>query len=541
MSSAGRLVADLARPQLLRRLAETGVLDPRVLLAAAATLPWLVGRGPCLGLMSQIHGLARPRRIAVVDRDGPLSWSELDARVNRLAGGLGALGVAGKVALLLRNGRHFVEAMLAAQKIGLVAAPLNTWGKRPELEGILTRERPEALVYDTRHAAELDGAVPDGVQLVHVGPDADRLDGSVGYERLLERGSTWPPSPVTARPGVSRVLIHTSGTTGTPKAASRSTGMAGGAALLGVLDAVPFRHDDVLYLPNPLFHALGVFTFAVGMVSGATMVLPDRFDPQQAWGDLGQHRITAACFVPVMLRRMLDARQASSVDSSPLRILLVSGAAVPPELRRRVGQCFGPVLYDLYGSTEAGWIAIATPESIAEAPESVGRPIAGVEVVLLGDRDEVVTEGEGEIHVRSMVTFEGYASGERAEQRDGYLATGDVGTFDEAGRLYVVGRADDMIVVGGENVYPDEVDEVIEAVDGVAEGAVVGVDDDEMGQVLEAFFVGEVEPTTVEQACREQLPSYKVPRRFHRVEELPRTSTGKVIRAELADEVKEAR
>lgn len=535
-AGARQLLGELARPDTLRRLMEVGVLHPRFLAASAAALPWAVGRGPSLGLLSQIHALARARKTAVVDRDGELSWLELDQRVNQLARGLGTLTEPDdEVALLLRNGRQFVETVLASQKTGRIAAPLNTWARTRELAGVLDRERPRVLVYDTRHAGQLRGAVRDRTALVHVGPDDDALPGSRPYPALRETGSRLPPAPVTARRGSAKVLIHTSGTTGTPKAAARGTGTESGAAALGVLDAVPFRHDDVMYMPNPLFHAFGLFTFAVGMFTGATMVLPDSFDPARAWRDLVDHGITAASLVPVMLRRMLDVDDPPDVRPDRLRILLASGAAMPPGLRRRVRERFGEVLYDLYGSTEAGWIAIATPASLQEAPAAVGRPVAGVEVAILDDAGRPASDGEGEIHVRSMATFDGYASGERSDHRAGYLATGDLGYLDDAGYLHVVGRADDMAVVGGENVYPDEVEAVIEELSGVTEVAVIGVDDDEMGQVLAAFVVGDADRDRIVTACREQLPSYKVPRRVHTVEELPRTSTGKVLRTALAE------
>lgn len=535
--STGRLLSDLAEPSTVSRLVEIGVLHPRFLAAGAATLPWVIGRGPSLGSLSQIHGIGRPSRTAVVDREGSLTWRELDRRVNRLAGALRDRGVepGEQVALVLRNGRRFVETVLACQKVGIVAAPLNTWGKQPELGGILDRERPAVLVYDVRHVDQLDGAVPDGIGLVHVGGDDDALDRSVDYEGFLERGSERPPAPVASDTGSARVMIHTSGTTGTPKAASRGTGAEGGAAILGVLDAVPFRHDDVMYMPNPLFHALGVLTLSIGMLTGATMVLPDGFDPEQAWRDLDEHGITAASFVPVMLRRMLELDDTPDVELGGLRVVLASGAAMPPELRRRILDRLGDVLYDLYGSTEAGWIAIADPETLREAPDAVGRPVAGVELTILDEDGQPVDEGEGEIHVRSPATFEGYASGEETDERAGYLSTGDLGVLDDRGYLHIVGRADDMVVVGGENVYPDEVEAVIAEVEGVEESAVVGADDADLGQVLVAYVTGDVDADSVREVCGDRLPSYKVPRRVHVVDELPRTSTGKVVRDELEE------
>lgn len=529
-----QLLRDLARPRTLRRLADIGVLGPRRLLAAATCLPRLLRSGPSLAVLAGIHARSRGRAAAVVDRHGTLTWAELDERIDRLAGGWRTLDVGRdtRVAMLLRNGREFTEVLLAAQRSGAVAAPLNTWGPGRELGGILERERPPVLVYDTRHADQLEGVVPEGTSLVHVGDDADALAGSVSYERLLSGPRRRPPRVGWNTP---RVLVHTSGTTGVPKAAARSTGLEGAASLLGVLDLVPYRSDDVMYVPNPLFHALGLLMAVVGLATGATMVLPDRFDPRRALGDLEDHGITAASFVPVMLRRMLSLEDPPAVDTSALRILLVSGAALPEELRRRAVERFGEVVYDLYGSTEAGWVAIATPETMRRAPGAVGHPVPGVQLALLDEDGTPVERGEGEIHVRGPGTFEGYASGEDTEGRAGYLSTGDLGHLDDDGYLHVVGRADDMAVVGGENVYPDEVEGVIDELDGVDDCAVVGVDDEEMGQVLVAFVLGSAGEQAVVDHCRDRLPSYKVPRRVHPVDELPRTATGKVIRDELSE------
>jgi fatty-acyl-CoA synthase len=536
MEELRRLVETL-RPGTLRRLAEMGILDPRRVVAGAVALPWVIGRGASLGSLSQIHATSRPQRTAVIDRHGSLTWWELERRVNALAHALGNLGVepGEQAVILLRNGRQFCESVLAAGKIGVVAAPLNTWAKPRELGAILDRARPAVLLYDSRHADQLQGVVPDETRLVHVGPDDDALDGSSPYEELLARESSRPPSPVVRDRGSGTVLIHTSGTTGTPKAAARSAGTAGAAALLGLLDAVPYRHDDIMYIPNPMFHALGLGVFGVAMGSGATMVLPDAFDPRRSLEDMARHHVTAASFVPVMLRRILDLDDPPEVGPSALRIVLVSGSAMPAELRQRTMARFGEVLYDMYGSTEAGWIAIATPETMRAAPSSVGRPVTGVDVAILDPAGDPVGAGEGEVHVRSGAMFDGYASGEDTKQREGYLSTGDLGFLDDDGYLHIVGRADDMVVVGGENVYPDEVEALIAELDGIDDVAVVGADDEEMGQVLVAYVAGTATAEEVIEACARDLASYKVPRRVEIVEEVPRTATGKILRRNLTD------
>jgi len=237
-----------------------------------------------------------------------------------------------------------------------------------------------------------------------------------------------------------------------------------------------------------------------------------------------------------MIHRVLSLPDGarSRHDLSSLRILLASGSAIPPDLRRAVADLFGPVLYDLYGSTEAGWVSIATPEDMQEHPATAGRPVPGVEVAVFSPTGIRLPAGRrGELFVKSSALFEGYTSGEEKERRGAFMSLGDLGRLDRDGYLYVEGRADDMVVVGGENVYPREIEDVVRAVPGVRDVAVFGAPDPEYGQTIVAFVVGKVDPDAIVEACRSQLASFKVPRRVELVDELPRTSTGKVLKREL--------
>jgi fatty-acyl-CoA synthase len=205
-----------------------------------------------------------------------------------------------------------------------------------------------------------------------------------------------------------------------------------------------------------------------------------------------------------------------------------------PALRAAASKTFGDVLYDLYGSTEAGWVTIATPEDMRLHPTTVGKPVPGVEVAALdANGSPLPPEEHGELYVCSGVLFDGYTSGESRLSHGGFVSLGDVGHFDAEGFLYVEGRSDDMVVVGAENVYPIEVEEVIESIEGIVEAAVLGAPDEEFGQVLSAFVVGTVDAETVRARCAAELASYKVPRRIQVLDELPRTGTGKVLKREL--------
>jgi acyl-CoA synthetase (AMP-forming)/AMP-acid ligase II len=275
----------------------------------------------------------------------------------------------------------------------------------------------------------------------------------------------------------------------------------------------------------------------MGIALGATFVLPDRFDARDSLRLIEEQGATVAGFVPVMLRRILDlpARQRQPKPSG-LRAVIASGSAIEPEMRKEIRGFFGDVLYDLYGSTEGGWVAIATPSDIAADVRTAGRPVRGVEVAVFDDDGDRLPAGEqGVVHVRSGALFEGYQSGESAPERNGFLSMGDMGWLDDDGRLFVEGRADDMVVVGGENVYPAEVERVLSRVRGVEDVAVIGVPDRQYGHVLAAFVVGSASSASIEAAAKRDLASFKVPRTVERVRELPRTSTGKVLRRELTE------
>jgi acyl-CoA synthetase (AMP-forming)/AMP-acid ligase II len=523
-----RRLATALDPRTGLAVARTGLATPRRAVASWLASPWLVGRGASLGILSHINAMDCPSRPAIHDREGTLAWREVEDRSTRLARALARLGVGsdGPVATLVRNGREAVECILAAQKLGVTIAPLNTWGREAELAKLLDRLRPSVLIADRRHAAPIAHAIPDDTEEVLTGEQ---------YESLVAAETGLPLFPVAVPRRHGRIVIHTSGTTGTPKAAARSARSSGPLAVAGLLATLPVRRGDTIVCPAPLFHSFGLLVTSLGLALGGTLVLPEEFDPKGTLRLIHDHDADLAALVPVMLRRILDlpARQRMPKPSG-LRALLVSGSAMSPELRAETRELFGEVLYDLYGSTEGGWVAVATPEDIAADATTAGRPVRGVDVAVFDDDGNRLGPGErGTLHVRSGALFEGYQSGESAQGRGGFLSMGDLGYLDEDGRLYVEGRADDMVVVGGENVYPAEVEQTIARVRGVDDVAVVGVPDRRYGHVLAAFVVGSAKPNAIEAAARKELASFKVPRTIRVVDGLPRTSTGKVLRREL--------
>ena len=531
-------IAEIANPKTLKRLKAAGAMNPKAPFAIARAMPWLLGRGPSLGIVSKMHAVVLGDKPAIHDIHGTLTWKELDERANRAANMLTSLGLQGndRVAMVLRNGREIVEVALGAQKLGIIACPLNTWAKTKELQATLEQSDPKVLIYDVKHAEQVEKVAGDKIQLVAVGDPGLSLDGSLGYEMLLEEASASPPPPFTRNAGAAKIVIHTSGTTGTPKGAARNSSAAGLGTLANLIARVPYRRDDVIFCPAPMFHSFGLATFTFGAALGATLVLPEKFDPEGSLEWIEKYKATAASFVPVMLRRIvsLDDEVKKRYDLSSLRIVMTSGSVLSDDLRKAATELFGEVIYDLYGSTEIGWVAIATPEDMRSKPKTVGMPVEGIDVAVFSpEGDRLGSNETGELYVKSSILFEGYTSGESKDERDGYMAIGDYGKLDDDGYLFVESRTDDMVVVGGENVYPIEVEQVIESIDGVNEVTVLGVQDEEYGEVLAAFVVGTADVDAIEARCKAELASYKVPRRIELRDELPRNATGKIVKREL--------
>ena len=336
-------------------------------------------------------------------------------------------------------------------------------------------------------------------------------------------------------------MILTSGTTGTPKGAARKQpdSLEPAAALFS---KIPLKARETTMIAAPMFHSWGFAHFSLALPLASTLVLRRKFDPLDTLRAVAHHRATALAVVPVMLQRMLDLgdEQISRYDVSALKVIAASGSALPGELATQVMDAFGDVLYNLYGSTEVAWATIATPEDLRAAPGTAGRPPLGTVVKLLDADGREVAPGEGgRIFVANEMVFEGYTGGGSKEVVRGLMSTGDVGRFDAAGRLFVEGRDDEMIVSGGENVFPREVEDLLAKHAEIEEAAVVGVPDDQFGQRLKAFVVarkaGELDEGQVQAYVKKNLARYKVPREVVFVDQLPRNATGKVRQAQAAD------
>ncbi|MDP8967278.1 MAG: acyl-CoA synthetase [Actinomycetota bacterium] len=530
-----------AKALTARTLIECGMFAParpdRLVLALKAISDW----GPTTAGGYTASAVRYPDAVSIIDDAGSLTFGEVHRRTNALAHAWSDEGIVedDSVALLCRNHRGFVEAMVACSKLGADALFLNTAFSGPQLAEVCEREQPRAIVYDEEFDDLVARAAPDSRRFVAWSDGGSPRAGAELLETLIERGD---PSDVVVPATKGRIVILTSGTTGTPKGANRKLPETLDP-IAALIEKIPLRARERTLIAAPLFHSWGLAHLILGIALSSTLILQRRFDPQDALSAIDEHGATALIAVPVMLQRMLELgpRTLGRYDTGSLRVIAASGAALPGELATKVMDAFGDILYNLYGSTEVAWATVATPEDLRAAPGTAGRPPRGTVVRLYDADDREVGRGEtGRIFVGNELCFDGYSDGGNKALVDGLMSSGDVGHFDEGGRLFVDGRDDEMIVSGGENVFPREVEDAIATLDGVEEVAAVGVQDAQFGQRLRAFVVvgdaATVSEQDVKAHVRANLARFKVPREVVFVDELPRNATGKVLKRELVED-----
>jgi fatty-acyl-CoA synthase len=490
-----------------RVLQKAGIVRPerpdKLVRIATALARW--GPTPAAGYTAS--AIRSPDRPAVIDDIGAVTFSEVDRRTNALANALADAGIneGDGIAIMCRNHRGFIDATVAASKLGANALYLNTAFAGPQIADVVAREKPKALIYDEEFKNLIDYAGHGRLRFVGWSDSDDPGDPTL--EQLIAGGDGSQVVPPTDR---GRVVILTSGTTGAPKGASRKQpdSMAPAAALFS---RIPLRARETTMIAAPMFHSWGFAHF--------TLVV-----------------------VPVMLQRIMELppETIAKYDLPALRVIAASGSTLPGELATKVMDTFGDVLYNLYGSTEVAWATIATPEDLRTAPGTAGKPPHGTVVKLLDENGREVAPGEtGRIFVNNELMFEGYTGGGSKDVIDGLMSTGDVGHFDPDGHLFVAGRDDEMIVSGAENVFPREVEDLLATHEAIEDVAVIGVDDEEFGQRLKAFVVKRKGKSLSEDDVRafvkSNLARYKVPRDVEFVDELPRNATGKVLKRELRE------
>jgi fatty-acyl-CoA synthase len=498
--------------------------------------------GPTPAAGYSTNAILRPDDTAIIDELGTLTFGEVNERTNALANAWldAGIGEGDGVAIMCRNHRGFIEATVAASKLGAHALYLNTAFAGPQLTEVVQREKPTAIVYDQEFAELLEDAGKRRKRFIGWVDDDSPPDPTL--EELIESGDTASPVPPAE---AGRVVILTSGTTGTPKGATRKQ-PDGLSPAISLLSRIPLKAGERTMIAAPLFHSWGFAHFTLGMALHSTYVLQRKFDPEGTLSAIAQHECTSCPMVPVMLKRILELPEEvrNKYDTSSLRTVPTSGSALPGDLAINFMDEFGDVVFNLYGSTEVAWATIATPADLRAAPGTAGKPPLGTTLKIFDEDGRELPRGEtGRIFVANEMLFEGYTGGGSKDMIDGLMSSGDVGYIDDQGRLFVEGRDDDMIVSGGENVFPQEVEDLIARQDGVQEVAVIGVDDKDFGQRLKAYVVkkegASVSEDSIKQAVKANLARYKVPREVEFIDELPRNATGKVLKRELKEQHEE--
>ena len=511
--------------------------------------------GPHLAVM--LHARMNPNKEALVDGDRRWTWREMDREINRLAHALVVRGGTGApVACMLGNNAEYVLTQQALARVGATAVQVGYRSKPAEVAYILDNAEPRVAIVGASHAETFAAAQRAATTSVHarviVAPDST----GAGAGTLPADWDRWDdalaPHPRDQPPVVGEhdgggVIVYTSGTTGKPKGAARNFKQTGLDAVGDLMMQVGFHHDDRHLVTCPLYHSAAPAFVAIMMTLGATTVLMEHFEPEAALALIAREKITCTLVVPTMLVRIgaLPDEVIRRYDTSSLRWVMSAAAPLATETARRFMEQFGPVLWNFYGSTETGMVTLAGPGDHLTHPGTVGRLMRGNEVRLYGDDGRPVGPGQiGELYAKNSMLIAGYhrnADATQRSQRDGFFSVGDLARVDGDGFYYMESRKHDMVISGGVNIYPREIEDHLLTHPAILDVAVVGVPDREWGEALRAFVVlregHTLTAAEVGDHCRAHLADYKRPRQVVFLDELPRNPTGKVLKRELRDRV----
>jgi fatty-acyl-CoA synthase len=489
-----------------------------------------------------IHAKNQPDRVALRFRGRGLTYAELDDRIDRLASGLISRGLQRKQAVLvmMKNRPEFIELGAAAGRVGAAAVSVS-WRSTPsELAYLAGNSGARFVFFDHELAATIEQArekidLPKD-RFVAIGGD---VAGCTRYEDFLSAQK----QAIEGDDEGAAVVTYTSGTTGKPKGAVRRFPKEMFSQILEFIAVTPIKCDDVHLVVCPMYHmtawAFLTMTFAVG----GTVVLADDFKPESFLEVVEKERVTTTAMVPTMLNRLVsagpDAINARRTRS--LRAIFCGGAQLQGQLAIQAMDLLGDVVFNFYGATELGIVTLASPADLRAAPGTIGPIVPGNEVLLLDDQKNPVKNGDvGELYVKNAMLVAGYHGNEdamRESMHAGYFSVGDLARRDGDGRFFIEGRKRDMVITGGVNVYPAEVENAIEEHPQVLEAAVVGVPDPEWGERVKAFVVarsGErIDGEQLKQFLRERIAGPKIPREYAFIDALPRNPTGKVLKNEL--------
>ncbi len=473
------------------------------------------------------YAVERPDQLAVVDDSRTWTFAELHEASIRLAGAMQARGLKRRqwVGLVCRNRAEFFIGMAATLHLGCIAAPMSPHSPVAKTRDKLAGARLSALIIeqDLAEASPVPGPL---------------VPGSPGWSRALRHEPAKSSRGVLWFDDEPDMMLYTSGTTGSSKGARINMRGASMMTPVRYLAGFDLRRGDRIFTSCPLYHAAPMLLTGLSLAIGGTALVSQRFEVEEVIARMIDEGITHAFLVPTLIERLLRSPNAKRLRTAPLRALLSGGAALPADLKRKAFAVLGPKLYDFYGATELGIVTIASPHDLRRHPGSVGRPLPGLDLRFIGDDGRDVPPGEpGELYVKSdMISpYEGVEASSPLET-EGWASAGDVARLED-GHLFIVDRKKDMIVSGGANVFPGEVEEVVRAHPSVREVAVVGLPDPEWGEAVTAFVVVEegrsLDAEVLREHCKERLNRVEVPKSFRAIDELPRNPTGKLLRRSL--------
>ena len=525
-------IADQARKRVLRPLEDvatlvrSGVLKPLTPRTTVEVTRRLLKEGVKVHLVYTLHAAQNPSKPAIIFEDTVRTWSQLLDRIRRLSNHLIAWGVRPQdtVAVMLGNRPEFIEANAAAIRIGATVAYLNPRMPAAEARALLQRTGARVLVTDRED----------------VNANARVLFVPSYYEGALAAAPNHEPD--VERGAEGKIVVFTSGTTGRPKGAVRSLDQTASPSLFaGFLRTIPLRTSDIHMVVCPLYHSSGSGFATAAQMLGNPLVIVEKFSPEAFCRHVEKHKVTTTAVVPTMLHQLTAWPDAKNYDLSSLRVVVCTGAALREEVREAARDLLGEVVYDLYGSTEMAWVSVATPDDQRRKPGSVGRLVPGVDVRIVGGDGREVEPGEvGEIWAGSALSMQGYLDDPELQaerMRSGFVSVRDVGYIDDDGYLFVVDRADDMIISGGVNVYPAEVEIALESHPSVKEAAVIGVPDPKWGEkIVAAVVVSDgTDSSELIEWCKSNLAYASVPKEIRTVDSLPRNDVGKIDKKKLAE------
>jgi fatty-acyl-CoA synthase len=527
----------------LRILARTGLIRSLRPQHVARFARSVRGSRPGPHMAVMLHAQVWPDRLAVADTRRRLTYADFEREVNQVAHALVSLGVGpgDRVAIMLPNCVEYLVVLQALPRVGASAVQIGTRLKSGEIEYILGNAQPRAILVHSTFSGEMEPAsrragVPAGAVL-----ELDDDGGS--YQRLVSAQPGDRPPALAGKSADSSVIVYTSGTTGKPKGASRNMSRTGLDAVADLIATVGVEHQDVHLVVCPLYHSAAPAFALIMMSLGGSVVVMDHFEAEDALATIAREKVTCAFMVPTQLVRLtgVDPEVRRRHDLSSLRWILSGAAPLTTETARRFQDAYGPILWNFYGATETGLVTLAGPADHAARPGTVGRVLAGNQIRVLGEDGRELPFGEvGELYVRNSMLITGYHRDKDSTDKamkEGFFSVGDLARVDADGFVYLASRVHDMVISGGVNIYPAEIEEHLHRHPDVIEAAVVGIPDDEWGERLVAFIVtrpgAALSAEEIIQFCREGLADYKRPRQVEFMDALPRNPTGKVLKREL--------